>query len=194
MEPVEPNARRYIVDDATYETLGDILVNNPNGVLAYRDELMSLLRTLDREEYTAARGFFLAAWGGKESYTFDRIIRGTQHIEAACVSLLGATQPNKIAEFVRRSIDDAQGDDGMMQRFGLAVWPDTGPGAKSTAMPTAPPSRPPSTFQRLNELDPYAVGAIQDQFDPIPYLKFNRDAQDVFSDWHRHLEICGPAR
>lgn len=85
-EPVEPKARRYVVDDATYEALGVILVDNPQGVLAYRDELVSLLRTLDREEYAAARGFFLAAWGGLAGYTFDRIIRGTQHIEAACVS------------------------------------------------------------------------------------------------------------
>ena len=46
---------------------------NPNGVLAHRDELVSLLKTLDREEFAAARGFFLTAWNGKDRYTFDRI-------------------------------------------------------------------------------------------------------------------------
>jgi Protein of unknown function (DUF3987) len=191
VEPFEPKARRYIVDDATYEKLGDILVNNANGVLAFRDELMSLLRPLDREENAAARGFFLTAWGGKEGYTFDRIIRGTQHIEAACLSLLGGTQPGRIADFVERSIDGGQGDDGMLQRFGLAVWPDSGAWrevdryADGLARQSAF-----AVFQRLNALDPYAVGAVQDQYDPIPHLKFDSEAQEVFSTWHRHLETC----
>ena len=39
--PEERPARRYIVTDATYESLGAILADNPNGVLAFRDELVS---------------------------------------------------------------------------------------------------------------------------------------------------------
>lgn len=189
-EPVEPKTRRYIVDDATYEKLGEILVNSPNGVLAYRDELMSLLKTLDREEYAAARGFFLAAWGGKDGYTFDRILRGTQHIEAACVSLLGGTQPGRLADFVKRSIDGGQGDDGMLQRFGLAVWPDIGPWREVDRYPDGVAKQAAfEVFRRLDQLDPYAIGAVQDAFDPVPYLKFDREAQEIFSAWHRHLEI-----
>ena len=56
--PERPKERRYIANDVTYEKLGEILADNPNGVLAYRDELVSLLKTLDREEYAPARGFF----------------------------------------------------------------------------------------------------------------------------------------
>ena len=97
-------------------------------MLAFRDEIVSLLKTLDREEYAAARGFYLAAWNGTEGYTFDRIIRGTQHIEAACVSMLGSSQPGKIAEYIRRAVDGGEGDDGMIQRFGLLVWPDQNAG------------------------------------------------------------------
>jgi putative DNA primase/helicase len=81
-----------------------ILADNPNGVLAFRDELISLLKTLDREEYVAARGFFLTAWNGTSGYTFDRIVRGHIPIEAACVRMLGSTQPAKIAEYARRAI------------------------------------------------------------------------------------------
>jgi hypothetical protein len=86
-EPEKPKARRYVVNDATYEKLGEILADNPNGVLAFRDELVSLLKDLDREENASARGFYLTAWGGRLGYTFDRIIRGKTHIEASCVSL-----------------------------------------------------------------------------------------------------------
>ncbi len=125
--PQEPKARRYLVNDTTYEALGEILADNPNGVLAYRDELVSLLKTLDREEYAAARGFFLSAWNGTGGYTFDRILRGRTHIEAACLSLLGSTQPGRIAEYMRRAVSGGAGDDGLIQRFGLLVWPDQSP-------------------------------------------------------------------
>jgi hypothetical protein len=189
-EPVEPKARRYVVDDATYEALGVILVDNPQGVLAYRDELVSLLRTLDREEYAAARGFFLAAWGGTAGYTFDRITRGTQHIEAACVSLLGATQPAKIADFVKRSIDGAQGDDGMIQRFSLAVWPDAVNNWREVDRyaDSAAKNDAYAVFQRLDDLDPRDIKAIKDPFDAIPYLNFDPAAQQTFSFWHKNLE------
>ena len=39
-EPSEPVARRYVTNDTTYEKLGEILAQNPNGVLAHRDELV----------------------------------------------------------------------------------------------------------------------------------------------------------
>jgi Protein of unknown function (DUF3987) len=94
-EPEEPKGRRYIVNDTTYEALGVVLADNPTGTLVFRDELVSLLKTLDREEFAAARGFYLSAWSGTGGYSFDRIIRGKTHIEAACLSLLGSTQPGR---------------------------------------------------------------------------------------------------
>ena len=72
----EPQARRYVVNDCSVEALGVILQGNPNGTLAYRDELIGLLKSLDKEGNEGARGFFLSAWSGIDAYTFDRIGRG----------------------------------------------------------------------------------------------------------------------
>ena len=113
-DPEEPKARRFLVNDTSYEALGEILADNPNGVLAHRDELVSLLKTLDREEYAAARGFFLSAWNGTGGYTFDRIVRGRKHIDAACLSMIGGTQPGRIAEYMRRAVSGGAGDDGLI--------------------------------------------------------------------------------
>jgi Protein of unknown function (DUF3987) len=88
-EPQEPTERRFVTNDTSYERIGEILAQNPNGVLAHRDELVSLLKMLDREEFAAARGFFLTAWNGKDRYTFDRIMRGKTQVEAACVAFWG---------------------------------------------------------------------------------------------------------
>jgi putative DNA primase/helicase len=86
------------------------------------------LKTLDREEHVAARGFFLTAWNGTSGYTFDRITRSKTHIEAACLSLLGSTQPGRLVGYMRGALTGGAVDDGMIiQRFGLLVWPDQSP-------------------------------------------------------------------
>jgi hypothetical protein len=190
-EPEKPKARRYVVNDVTYEKLGEILADNPNGVLAFRDELVSLLKDLDREENASARGFYLTAWGGRLGYTFDRIIRGKTHIEVSCVSLLGSTQPGRLAEYIRRANDGGVGDDGLIQRFGLLVWPDQN--GEWTEIDRYPDSEARAAagqaFERLDKLQPEMVGAEVDQFEPVPFLRFNADAQSLFSIWHRAHEI-----
>jgi hypothetical protein len=187
--PQEPKAHRYVINDTTYEALGEILADNPNGVLAYRDELVSLLKTLDREEYIAARGFFLQAWSGTSGYTFDRIIRGNTHIEAACLSLLGSTQPGRIAEYVRKA-NWGVGDDGLIQRFGLFVWPDqSGEWKECDRWPNSAARESAwATFERLEKLDANAIGAERDRYEPIPFLRFDEKAQDIFAQWRGDLE------
>jgi putative DNA primase/helicase len=189
-EPEVPIARRYIVNDVTYKALGQILADNPNGVLAYRDEMVSMLKSLDREEWAAPRGFFLSAWDGKGGYTFDRITCGKTRIDTACLSMLGSTQPGRIAEYIRRATGGA-GDDGLIQRFGLLVWPDQDPEwIEADRYPNAE-SRDAawSTFKRLTELTPDAVKAETDQFGTIPFLRLDKVARGLFAEWHRDHEL-----
>jgi hypothetical protein len=188
--PQEPTSRRYIVIDATYEALGAVIADNPNGVLAFRDELVSLLRTLDREENAAARGFFLTAWNGTTGYTFDRIIRGQTHIEAACVSLMGSTQPGRFAEYVHRALCGGAGDDGLVQRFGLLVWPDQQPEWRDVDRypDSAARSAAWETFRHLDELSPETALAQRDEFEAIPFLRFDDAGSAIFKEWRESLE------
>jgi hypothetical protein len=86
--------------------------------------LVSLLKHLDRDDQSVARGFYLSGWSGTQPYTFDRILRGHLHIDAVCLSVLGNTQPARIAEYIHRANYAGAGGDGLIQRFGLLVWPD----------------------------------------------------------------------
>ena len=122
--PEEPKPVRYRTNDSSYEAIGALLVLNPAGLLVERDELVSLLKHLDREEQCVARGFYLSGWSGLQPYTFDRITRGHVHVDAVCIGVLGNTQPVKLAEYVRRANAGGAGGDGLIQRFGLLVWPD----------------------------------------------------------------------
>lgn len=189
-EPKPPVARRYVVNDTSYEALGEVLADNPNGVLAFRDELVSLLRTLDREDNAAARGFYLSAWNGTGGYSFDRITRGRKHIKAACLSLLGSTQPGRLAEYIRRATSGGAADDGLIQRFGLLVWPDQSPEWKEVdcGPDTAARQRAFATFEAFEGSDPEAFGAERDEFEAVPFLRFNDAAQAIFSEWRGELE------
>jgi hypothetical protein len=189
-EPEVPKARCYLTNDTSYESLGEILSCNPQGVLVFRDELVSLLKTLDREEFAAARGFYLTAWNGTGGYTFDRIIRGRTHIERACLSLLGSTQPGKLAEYIRRANEGGAGDDGLIQRFGLLVWPDqTGDWKEVDRYPDSEAKRTAwETFKRLDQLTPETAGAQRDDSDCVPFLRFDPEAQALFSDWQVDFE------
>jgi hypothetical protein len=188
-EPEPPLLRRYVVTNCTYEALGSVLAHNPDGVLAFRDELVSLLKHLDDERNASARGFYLTAWNGTSGYTFDRIVRGMTHIDAACLSLLGSTQPGRLAEYIRRS--QGAGDDGMIQRFSLLIWPDQGPVWKhvdrypdSEARKTAS-----GAFDRLDKITPVFVGAEVDDFGGLPFLRFEDAAQGAFDEWRKELEM-----
>ena len=186
--PTPPARRRLIVNDTSYEALGEILAENPNGVLAVRDELVSLLRSLDREEFAAARGFFLSAWNGTSGYTFDRVIRGVTHIDAACVSMIGTTQPGRMADYIRRA--SKENDDGMIQRFGVLSWPDASPDWKNVDRwpDSNARERAWATFERLASLDPDSVDAQNDKFDALRFLRLDPTAQAAFDEWRGNLE------
>jgi Protein of unknown function (DUF3987) len=119
-----PLRRRLLVNDSTVEKLGEVLNQNPQGLLLFRDELTGFLRLLEREGHEGDRAFYLEAWNGTGRYVYDRIGRGTIEIEAACVSLLGGIQPGPLAHYLRTALEGGSGDDGFMQRFQLLVWPD----------------------------------------------------------------------
>ena len=57
-EPEAPTLRRYIANDSTAAALGELHRQNHNGLLVFREELVSLLKSLDRED-NAERGGFI---------------------------------------------------------------------------------------------------------------------------------------
>ncbi|WP_273722234.1 MULTISPECIES: DUF3987 domain-containing protein, partial [unclassified Bartonella] len=55
-------ASRLIVNDVTVEKLGELLKENPRGLLMVRDELSGFLADMERKEYQSDRGFYLKAF------------------------------------------------------------------------------------------------------------------------------------
>jgi hypothetical protein len=192
-EPKEPTPVRYRTNDATYEGLGELLISNPTGILVERDELTSLLKHLDRDDQSVARGFYLSGWSGTQPYTFDRIMRGHRHIEAVCISVVGNTQPARIVEYVRSANLGGAGGDGLIQRFGLLAWPDEpGEWRDVDEFPnSAAREKAWQTFECMAKLDTQAalrLGAEKGPFDKVPCLRFEEAAHEDFLGWRADLE------
>ncbi len=180
----EPLARRYIVNDATVEKLGELMQQNPWGTLSYRDELYGLLTGLDKPGQEGARAFMLQSYDGNQDYTFDRIGRGTVHIPRVCLAMIGDIQPGRIQECVRGAVAGGSADDGLLQRFGLAVWPDIASAFihVDQSPDTAAKQAAFAVFDRLAELQP------ANETEPAVW-RFNDAAQALFVEWLVPFEV-----
>lgn len=184
-KPDEPQPEKLLVNDATYEKLGEILRWSPRGVLVTMDELVGLLKGLETQGQEKGRAFYLTAWNGDQPYNVERIGRGSFTIKRLSMCLLGGIQPDKLQEYTRHATNGGSGDDGLMQRFQLLVWPD--PSSSEWQNIDRPHDVPAhddaaSVFQYLRDLDPATVGARDDGMGEPAYLHFAIDAQEVFNE------------
>lgn len=172
VEPKEPVARRFYVNDTTPEALARILVGNPQGVAVIADELASWFASFER--YSGdARGFWLTAYNGKP-YTIDR--KGNPEpifIPFLGVSVLGGIQPGRLAEAFRGT------NDGLHSRL-MWVWPESVPYARPTRAPDL--DRIEAMFRALDSLS----WGIDERGDRAPVvLPLDAYADAVFEAFDR---------
>ena len=185
-----PVWRRYKTNDSTMEKLGEILSNNPNGILVFRDELNGLLKGLEKQGREGERQFYLEAWNGNANFTFDRVIRGWVHIEGACVSILGGIQPRPLAQYLQRMFRGEE-DDGFLQRFQMLTYPDVPPEWRNVDRypDTEAKNAAYECIRNLTKIDVEAIGAQVCEEGEIPNVRFDHEAQEVFDEWHLELEL-----
>ncbi len=190
----EPDAlipRTYWTSDATAEKLGELLEENPNGLLVERDELSSLLATLEDERSATARGLYLSGWSGKEGYRFDRITRGITTLPKFALSVVGGMQPGPLSRYVRGAFSGERAD-GLLQRFQLIVWPDPETFEYVDRYPDGPSRRAAAElFKRADNFDPDAIGSRDDFGNGPPFIRLTEAAQELFVSGIRHSCATG---
>jgi hypothetical protein len=188
-EPETPAERRYMTNDATIEKIAEILKDNPDGILYYRDELMGWLRSLDKAGREADRAFYLESWNGNGSFSVDRIGRGSLHVPAVCVSVLGGIQPGPLTTYVTDALEEAEKADGLLQRFQVLVYPDLRGYDPVDRWPDLEAkNRAYDVFKNLAKLGAEAFGARADEDGEVPYVRFDQEAQEVFDGWRAEFE------
>lgn len=178
--PVAPKLKRLIVNDATFEAMHQTMNENPAGILVIRDELTGWWSQLDRIGREGERAFCLQAWNGDTGHTIDRIGRGTVHVDACCMSMLGGIQPGRLRSYLVDALKDGPSNDGLIQRFQLLVWPQTDPTWTfvDRTPDTAAEEQAARVFRGLLALDAESPARF----------RFAPDAQELFIDWLTALE------
>jgi hypothetical protein len=186
--PTEPVAIRYKTNDTTIEKLGELLRDNPQGLIVIRDELVGLIATWDREGREGERAFFLEAWNGTNSFDTDRIGRGHIYIQNLCCSIFGGIQPDKLLAYLDQAAN-ALANDGMLQRFQLLVYPDPVAWRWTNQAPDLAARN--AAFDVIEEIatcDPVQWGASEpDSLCKLPVFRFSEAAQVLYIKWATDL-------
>jgi len=188
--PDAPTLRRYKTNDSTVEKLGELLRDNPTGLLVLRDELVGLIANWEREGREGERAFFLEGWNGNQSFDTDRIGRGHINVPNLCVSIFGGIQPDRLTGYLEQAAH-ALANDGMLQRFQVLVYPDARRWEwRDRAPDRAARDAAAHVFEALADFDPAAWGASPaDDVAKFPYFRFDDDAQAVFIEWSQNLHL-----
>ena len=112
-------------------------------------------------------------------------------VESPCVGLFGCCTPGGLSDYVLAAIAGGRGDDGLMQRLQVTVWPDSPkeyrhvdqwPDSQARQMLA-------DVFELLADLEPSEFATV-DKFDDggIPWLRFDHAGQAVFDQWDSKLQ------
>lgn len=190
-EAVAPVPRRIITTDSTIEKLGEMLNRYPLGMLLWVDELVGWMRGLDRQDMAGVRQQFLTLWNGLGRLNIDRVGRGETVVEHPCLSVFGCATPGGIADYVAAALRGGRGDDGLIQRLQVLVWPDSPKEYRHVdRWPDSPArDRLVAVFEALADLDVDSF-AERDQFDDggIRWLRFDSDGQSIFDRWDAEMQ------
>lgn len=179
-EPTAPKLRRLLMNDGTFEATHQIMSDNPAGVFVIRDELTGWLSQLDKPGREGERAFCLQAWNGDTGHVIDRVGRGNVHVEACCMSMLGGIQPARLRGYLVDALEDGPGNDGLMQRFQVLVWPDTV--CDWEYIDWAPN---PALTERVTRI--FRALVDLDSENPMRF-RFDAEAQQLFVAWLEALE------
>lgn len=181
------SAPRLVVNDVTVEKLGELLAENPRGLVTVRDELSGLFAQMNAVGRENDRSFLLEAYNADGSYTFDRIGRGTTRVPSVSLSIVGGIQPEIVKPLIRKSIETAGGD-GFLSRFQLPVLYDLGSVPRDEDRPVnqAAAGRAHTIYEHLQAQaqqhlsNPHRVSPSGFHFDP--------DAQKYMDAWRLGIE------
>lgn len=189
-----PEIKRYVTDDGTIESIGELESKHKNGMLVKRDELTGWLASLENESNQQARSFYLEGFNGLGSFQVDRIGRGSVFIDTHCLSVIGGIQPDKLEYYLSKTMKGL-GNDGLIQRFQLMVYPDPLPNSKERDLPPDKQSHDAiyNLFEKieimkLGDFMRYGANPIDD-YHKRPYYRFTGEAYQVFMDWYDALKI-----
>jgi hypothetical protein len=188
-EPTRPE--RFVVMDATVESLAPLLEENPRGLLMPQDEGVAWVRGMG--QYKGGRGndrqFWLSNWSGK-SHMVDRKSQGMMPISIPrpFVNVVCGIPPDMLSELA-----DCQGrNDGFLHRV-LFVFPRAASGTAWTEVTVTDPAKR-AWETTLAGLRLLAMTELDDGVPGYQVVRFSPEAKECWVAWWdvHAAEIRGP--
>jgi hypothetical protein len=104
--------------------------------------------------------------------------------------VFGGIQPGKLKTYIADALNHRKGDDGLIQRVQMLVWPDSVGGWRNVDRWPQSEARDRAfrVFEKLDNLDPEKLSAGRIHSDAIPTLRFSEESQELFNTWRADLE------
>jgi len=180
----KPTRKRYIVNDATVEKVADIMIDNPNGLVLFNDELNEWLSNLSKSGREGDRAFWIDAWNGNSSKNVDRISRGSTHVPYVCASIFGTIQPDVISKLILSTKKGTSGGDGLLQRFQLMTIATETKMIYTDRKPNHVAQEGYSNLiYKILSTNPTDLSAQKEQGDDMLFYRFSEGANTVFKNW-----------
>ena len=183
--PEPAPARRWIVADATFERIAEVIAQPQTvGLVSFQDELSGWFATLDRSIGSSARAGWLSLWTGSASIV-DRKVAASSFARQTAVSLFGNVQPEKLLAMIEDGGNDpTAAADGLWCRF---LW-----------------CRPPELPWRYNDFEcciSEEITALLRRLDKVPtgtVFQLNPEAkltgEPSWNGWADQASESSPAR
>jgi hypothetical protein len=158
--------------------------------MVFRDELVGLLASWDREGNEGDRAFYLEGFNGTGSFNIDRIGRGSLLVKTVCLSVFGGIQPELLERYLADMVNSLD-NDGRIQRFQMLVYPEPVAWQWRDRYPVrSARENVRDIFDRLAATDFLLSGAQPaNDFIKLPWFAFDDDAQKLFIEWSTDLHV-----
>lgn len=181
-KPDMPTKTEYYVEDSTSQAVGDVLQNNPRGVLWYRDEMSGFLSDLGRYDSKGDNGGDKARLMSAYDCAQWKVSRKTQpgcFIPHACISIFGTIQPGILPSLLK----NVDSESGFLPRFTFIHCEKDGPALWSDVEFSEEAARPLYAF-----LD-YCLDLDFDESGNPVAVAISKDAMELFKGWFNDLEM-----
>ena len=183
-EPEAPIRRRISIADCTPEKTAMLLLENPNGLLAWTDEVMMRLDSGGKKGREDQHGLDLASFEPAGAFHVDRVGRGSLVIQEPRLSIGGTVQPHVIREVIENARFD-----GWFERPIYLEYLDLPPFIEcNDPRDSAAESRYFRAVMRLSEVHPQDVGAQEHENGGFWFLPLDPGGKALFRHWMNFLE------
>ena len=173
-EPPRPTRKRIITNDPTVEKVARLALENPKGMMLFRDELAGWIGALDK--YGGAggdRAFYLESYGGR-AYAVDRMKDPEPIVvPSLTLSIMGGIQPDRLATLVLSGDDD-----GLAARF-LYLWPERTPPKR--------PDTPVPSGAKAKLVKPFELEERRDETGNRIALRFDEKAASALQEYRKQV-------